>query len=405
MNKVIPLVAASLLATSTAFAQTAPAGLFPAAFQPTFSTYGLIDLSAGRSETGSGTTLPGAGVPGPASQTVYRLDSGLGFGSRLGFKAAQDLGGGLTAKAQLEMGLAADTGALNQGGLIFGRQVFLGVWGKDWSVSAGRQYPLMTFALGDSEALVGGYWGSIYGEAVGTYESIGSTAGNGSYQGGSRQDNSVQVTKTIGPVTGYAMVGAGNENARHTGAYWSLATKYQQGPLKAFVVYANVRQNAEQIIATATPEWQKEIMVGGSYDFGPFALYTGYFQFNGPKNKANLSPVATVGAPGAAAQAFSWNKNQIAWAGVRVPISTGSFITSVGLERYPYSDKPEGRSTLIGVAYEYYLSDHATTFVSYGQVENNATARTPLYGATTIVGPNGFGADPSAASVGIRFTW
>ena len=41
-------------------------------------------------------------------------------------------------------------------------------------------------------------------------------------------------------------------------------------------------------------------------------------------------------------------------------------------------------------------------YTSYGKVTNNDRARTPLLGAIPQVGPNGFGADPSALSAGIQ---
>ena len=386
------------------FALLACAGTTFAAFgQSSVTVYGVLDVSAGRSETGSGTTLPGgAGAATSPSQRVYRLDSGLGFGSRLGFRGVEDLGGGLSAKFQLEMGVAADTGSLNQGGLAWGRQAYVGIGGRGWTVTAGRQYSPMNNAIAAAESLGGGYWGNVVTAALGTYESIGGTPGGGAFQIGARIDNSVLLTVNSGPVTGYAMAGAGNENTRGTGRYLSLGGTYASGGLKVYGVYARMRQNVEQITATATPEWMNQWTLAGSYDFGPAALYAGYFVFDAAKNKANLSALATLGSTTANGQAYAWDKNQIAWLGVRVPLGLSNIMVQVARENFPYTGAPDGRATLYGLVYEYLFSKRTTAYASFGGVSNNDRARAPLYGAIPLVGPNGFGADPRALSVGLR---
>jgi predicted porin len=82
---------------------------------------------------------------GGAAGSVSRVSSGVGSGSRLGFKGKEDLGDGLSAFFQLENGYNIDTGSAGQGGLLFGRQAFVGVAGKLGAISLGRQYsPLYT---------------------------------------------------------------------------------------------------------------------------------------------------------------------------------------------------------------------------------------------------------------------
>ncbi len=67
------------------------------------------------------------------------LDSGEQSGSRLGFKGSEDLGSGLKAIFNVEMGILADTGS-SQGGLTFGRQAWVGLAGDFGTVKMGRQY-------------------------------------------------------------------------------------------------------------------------------------------------------------------------------------------------------------------------------------------------------------------------
>jgi predicted porin len=68
--------------------------------------------------------------------------SGSG-GSRLGFNASQDLGGGLTAKANYEAGIGID----NPGGTLFGsRQSWVGLSGGFGTILAGQDYTLSFLA-------------------------------------------------------------------------------------------------------------------------------------------------------------------------------------------------------------------------------------------------------------------
>ncbi|MBB3224959.1 porin [Pseudoduganella umbonata] len=67
------------------------------------------------------------------------VTGGVASGSRLGFKGTEDLGGGLSANFVLESGINIDTGTSGQGGVLFGRQAWVGLAGAFGSVSAGRQ--------------------------------------------------------------------------------------------------------------------------------------------------------------------------------------------------------------------------------------------------------------------------
>lgn len=70
-------------------------------------------------------------------------------GSRLGFRGKEDLGGGLSANFLLENGFNSDNGTLGQGGLLFGRQMYVGLSGNFGAVRMGRQYSPYYLALRD----------------------------------------------------------------------------------------------------------------------------------------------------------------------------------------------------------------------------------------------------------------
>ena len=384
-----------------ALALTAVAACSAAHAQSTVTIYGLLDLSVGASDTGEGTTLPSGTVPTAKGFRNYRMDSGLMFGSRLGFRGTEDLGGGLKANFLLEMGINANTGGFNQGGLPWGRQIYVGLAGSNWALTAGRPYTPLNNSIAASEPLAGGSWGNITGEALATFESIGAGAGSGGHQMAARANNSLLFSASGAGLTGNLMVAAGDSNGRGTARFINPGVTYVAGPLRLDASYVRMRQNAEQITATAQPEWLDQWLVGGSYDLKVAKVFAGAFRFNGPANKANLSAAATLGATGANSQAFGWDTHKLYWIGASVPLGGGTAKLQVARQNFGYAIGADGTATILGVAYDYPLSKRTLLYTSYGQVANNGRSRTPLYGAIPLVGPNGFGSDPSALSVGV----
>jgi outer membrane protein OmpU len=60
------------------------------------------------------------------------MQDGIESADRLGFQGAEDLGSGQKAIFRLENGFTASNGALGQGGLMFGRQAYVGLSGNSW---------------------------------------------------------------------------------------------------------------------------------------------------------------------------------------------------------------------------------------------------------------------------------
>ena len=73
--------------------------------------------------------------------------------SRWGLRGSEDLGGGLSAVFALESGFGPDAGTFNQGGRGFGRQAWVGLSGGWGSVSLGRNYTMLYWALFDADLL------------------------------------------------------------------------------------------------------------------------------------------------------------------------------------------------------------------------------------------------------------
>jgi len=114
-----------------------------AAHAQSVTVYGILDLAVER-----------LGDVGPAGASLTRVPGLTGsVPSRLGLRGAEDLGGGLKAVFTLEMGLGADTGALNQGGRAWGRQTYVGLAGPWGAITAGRQYTMLFWSIAEADIL------------------------------------------------------------------------------------------------------------------------------------------------------------------------------------------------------------------------------------------------------------
>src|ERR1700738_3905284 len=91
----------------------------------------------------------------------YELQSGYAQGSRWGLKGTEDLGGGLKAIFQLENGFNLSNGRLGQGGLMFGRQAYVGLQQDQYgTLTLGRQYDSVVDFLAPTTA--NGSWAGFF---------------------------------------------------------------------------------------------------------------------------------------------------------------------------------------------------------------------------------------------------
>jgi predicted porin len=91
-------------------------------------------------------------------KSAYQLESGYAQGSRWGLKGSEDLGSGLKAIFDLENGFDVNSGGLQEGGRIFGRQAFVGLTSANYgTLTFGRQYDSVVDYLAPTTA--NGNWG------------------------------------------------------------------------------------------------------------------------------------------------------------------------------------------------------------------------------------------------------
>jgi len=113
----------AMLAAMSPLAGTAGTALA----QSSVTVFGLLDVGLVRESGG-------------AAGTATKVSSGVANGSRLGVKGTEALGQGWAALFMLESGIQLDTGAVGQGGVLFGRQSWVGLRGPAGTLTVGRQY-------------------------------------------------------------------------------------------------------------------------------------------------------------------------------------------------------------------------------------------------------------------------
>lgn len=311
-----------------------------ASAQTNVTVYGVVDAGIVH-ETGG------------AAGSSLRLSSGVQSGSRLGFKGTEDLGGGLSAKFQLEQGVLIDTGVSGQGGVLFGRQAWVGLGGNFGQVSAGRQYTPI-FVLLDS---IDPFGTGLTGDSQNLF-----------VDGPSRMNNSV-VYSTPGNLNGFnASVAYGfGEVAGDTGANRQVgfSAGYANGPLNVGVAYHNTND------ATNTDS-AKVTLVGGTYNFG---VVTAHAAIGFNKGVGTLDT-------------RDW------LAGVTVPFGASSVFASYVRKDDRSAANQDANQFAVG--YTYSLSKRTNVYASYARISNDN-------GAAYTVGDasNGYAGDKGLA-VGIR---
>jgi predicted porin len=306
--------------------------------QTSVTVYGVMDL---------GVVSEGGGPGG----SVLKLSSGVSAGSRLGFRGVEDLGGGLSAKFVIESGIAADTGGLNQGGLTFGRQAFVGLDGGFGSITAGRQYTPHFLAIDDIDPFGTGLAGN-------STNLMGTTA---------RMSNAlIYATPTLGGFSGQLAYGFG-EVAGDTSANRQLGLRlaYSAGPFSAGLAH----HHTNDAVGTTA---EKNTLISGKYNFNFGWASLGY----------NVND----GAPG--------SDSRDILVGLSVPVGAGIVMTS-------YIRKDD-RTALnrdasqLGIGYMHNLSKRTALYSSYARIDNDN-------GATYTVG-NAIeaGSGNRAFNVGVR---
>lgn len=327
MNK--PLFALALLAGVSGAAQA----------QSNVSIYGIIDGGMVRES-------------GPAG-TVTNISSGIASGSRLGFKGKEDLGGGLAAVFQLESGFNIDTGASGQGGVLFGRQAFVGLTGKFGAFTIGRQYTPYYKTLRD----IGDPFGAV---------SLAGRSGN-LFATNSRANNMVEyVSPALAGVRvdlAYAAGEAVDDSSKNRQMGGSVG--YAGGPLTIQLAHHRI------VNATATAT-TRNTLLSANYKFKPVTVYGSYALNKGPGLADSTDMLAGVAVP--------FGSNKLLFSHVRHDDDTPA----------------NNDASQWGIAYHVQLSKRTDIYAAYAVIDNRNGAAFRVGNATDT------GTGDKAFNLGVR---
>lgn len=328
--------------------------------EPNVTVYGIVDAGFVR-ETG--------GLAG----NITKLGSGIASGSRLGFRGIEDLGDGANAHFVLESGTNIDTGALGQGGLLFGRQAYVGLTGAGTgSINFGRQYTPLFIAINAIDPFLG--------------FSMAGSANNMLSLGGIRMNNAVKYTSPlIGSFVAEAAYGLGevagdNRAGRNVGAL----VGYTNGPTSIRFAY---HQTDNIPSATVAADNGRTTFLGGTYDFGLAKAALAY--------SINKGLVAVNNV----AQANTDSRDVLV--GVTIPFGPNTIMVS-------YTNKDD-RSSLnndakqVAIGYTYALSKRTDLYTSFARIRNDAPVGKP--GFYTVGNGSDTGTGDKAFNFGVRHTF
>jgi predicted porin len=273
-----------------------------------------------------------------AAGSTNSLVSGGQSASRLGFKGREDLGNGMAAIFTLEAGVLMDTGASDQGGLLFGRQAFVGLQTKAGTVRMGRMYTPIYEARHTFDPFDGGFGGD-YGRIVTV---------------GSKRVNNAVVYDTPEVLGGFAVeadysLGEQAGDAAK-GRQMGASLTYKKGPADFRIVWDSTNNNP---VSPAPLVTTRSTGVGGAYSFPLFKLHA--------LAQANSSSAAVP------------LKTRDYLLGLTVPFGASKVIATYILHANKAVADSDSRQWAVG--YTYSLSKLTNLYTSYARLDNDRLAK------------------------------
>lgn len=325
--------------------------------------YGLVDS--------------GIDISRGSNSTSTRVISGGAFGSRLGFRGVEDLGGGLSAVFRLEMGINIDSGALAQGGLAFGREASVGLASKSLGTLQLGRLPTPYYSAQnavDAFLWVGSGGLTAITRSGTTSQQILPLAVN------ARSNNAFLYTSPkFANVEVRALVS--REEDTTAGKSSGLSARYSDGPVDLIAGYG--RQDG---LGTTNGKLES-FVVGGSYNFGPARVYGGVTTEENSCTTCTGTLVRATGVAGSNASEF-----RLVNLGVRIPVGNTTAIAQVVRvsDRSRYAAATGDRdATWFAIGGEYAFSKRTGAYATIGTIGNQNGSLYAL-GSGTVQRPANF---------------
>jgi predicted porin len=347
------------------------------------------------------------------------VDGGAGFGSRLGFKGSEDLGGGLAAIFNFEAGVNQYAGSSTQGSTLFGRRSIVGFSSTGWgTVGVGRNSSPFDDVAADHAMMLTGIFDPsitnnapqglvVNGGTLGALETTMLNHDRTTWVGYStRFNNSIKYQTPVWggfSASGMYAMGADNQIGKDATATVSANAKYEGGPLKVSFGYqsealggteattaaavgtataglnGNSPANAPAATAGLKPALENTL-ISAAYDFGFAKFGVGY---NQAKFKDVL--VANTTSNGVAAPIATQNEYNLS---VAVPFGATTLSAGYAVSQGDTLGKANG----YGLMAQYALSKRTQIYggynstTTYDTLANYANAHGSSVGTLTTLG-------------------
>lgn len=316
-----------------------------------------------------------------AGDSVVRVPTLAGtFPSNIGFRGSEDLGGGLKALFNLELGYSVDTGVLQNGGRTFGRSAWVGLQGRHGTLMLGRMINMTYIANLRSNVL---------GPSIHSYPNL------DTYLPNARSDNTIGYIGKFDRLTVGATFSTGRDATTVVAGPASTACPGELGADR------KACRQVTAMLAYDTPKYGMalswDVLNGGpnagfgltrsDYDDRRAGI-NGYFMVDKLKLAASLLDRKT--------DAAADTGSRLVQVGASYPF-TPNFVLDAQLAQLNV-DRSDNDSTMAVLRATYSFSRRTATYVSLGRMENDGAAAISLSAGGTV----GAGLGQTGLMVGMR---
>lgn len=338
--------------------------------QSTTQIYGIADLGYEH--------VQGGGI------SITRSQFGT-VPSRLGYRGAEDLGGGLKAVFNLESGINIDTGSLMNAGRMFGRTSTVGLSSAGYgTITAGRQLTFLFWAMNEADTM-----------GPGAY----SSSSLDSYLANIRADNSIAYRGNFGNFTVGALYSLGRDVANTNSPGGTNCPGEVANDSRACRVYSGM-------LKYDVPAWGAAIgsdrIYGGSNAFGGLnrsslsdtrVTANGYVRLSNWKLTAGYLYRDNEGDP-------RKPRSDMWWVGAGYTV--GPWLLEAQLFKLDFKNSPDG-ADLIALRGTYFLSKRTALYATAGHISNSGKSALSVNGFPGI--PTVAGASQTGVMTGMRLTF
>lgn len=339
--------------------------------QATVTLYGIADTGVER--------LTNVNAQG---HSLMRMPNLTGLApSRLGFRGNEDLGGGLNAFFNLEMGVALDTGSFNNGGRAFGRAANVGLAGSFGRVTLGRQINMTILAVSTH----------VMGPALYSFGS------HDSYIPNAIDDNAIGYLGTFGGVTIGATYSLGRDVATAGGPaatncpgelatdsqacrHWTAVLKYDTASFGAALSHDVMRGGPGAAFGmTSSAHTDTRSILSGWGKIGAVKVSGGILR----RDRDNAAPL----------------QSNLYYAGLSYPF-TPALSLDFELSRMEVKNSPNDSKMAVARGV-YSLSKRTAVYAMVGRILNDGAAATSVSAGGSV----GAGMGQTGVMLGVRHTF